>query len=40
MGCVEHFGEHISIQRENLNAADGTEAKFTLVKVAESVAAD
>ena len=40
MGCLEHFGESIEIHREDLNEANGTEAKFTLVKVPESVAAD
>lgn len=40
MGCVEHFGEKITIDREDLNAADGTDAKFTLVRETEAVAAD
>jgi len=29
--CIEHFGETISLQREDL-APDGTSAKFTLTK--------
>ncbi len=40
IGCIDHFGESVTIEREDLNAADGTEAKFTLVKVTESIAAD
>ena len=40
IGCVEHFGEEISIDREDLNEANGKEAKFTLVKIPETVAAD
>ena len=35
--CIEHFGEKISLQRENL-ADDGTSAKFTLLKQPTDVA--
>jgi len=28
--CTQHFGEPIDIERENLDAADGTAARFTL----------
>ncbi len=30
-GCIEHFGEKIDIQRENL-AENGTSARFTVAK--------
>ncbi|MEM8862177.1 MAG: heme NO-binding domain-containing protein [Chloroflexota bacterium] len=36
MGSIEHFGQEINLFREDLNKADGTEAKFTLVKVLET----
>ena len=31
IGCIEHFGEKIDIQRENLSE-DGTSARFTVAK--------
>ena len=40
MGCLDHYGESITLEREDLNEANGKEAKFTLVRVPQSVAAD
>ncbi len=31
-GCILHFGESITIEREDLNEANGSEAKFILSK--------
>jgi len=32
MGCIEHFGDSITIQRENLQPGDGTNVRFELTR--------
>ncbi len=32
MGCIEHFGENIDLQHEDLSDGQGTSARFTLTQ--------